>query len=201
MQWRHDKPLILASKSRARQILLHEAGLSFSVVPSALNERALVGGSGPLSAPQQAMILAQAKAQAVSRDHPEQWVIGSDQILSCADDVLHQVADRFGALAQLQKLTGQWHQLHSAVCLVIGGEIKAQWLDRADLKMKLLTEQDLGFYLDQVGETVFGSVGCYHIEAEGKALFERIEGQRSTIMGMPVELLLDQMREWGLVAQ
>ena len=200
MVWRHDKPLILASKSKTRQRLLTEAGLDFVSIPASIDERALNAQHQQRPLIDQAMMLAQAKALAVSVQYPDQWVIGSDQMLDCEGQVFHQIGNRIDALAQLEALNGRAHRLTSALCLAFGGQIEAEIHDEAFLYMKHWSTSELNTYLDDVGHGVFGSVGCYHIEAEGARLFERVEGSRSTIMGMPLEPLIDLLHRKGLIA-
>ena len=200
MVWRHDKPLILASKSQARQRLLVEAGLDFVSCPASVDERALNAQHQHSPIKDQALVLARAKALVVSAQYPDQWVIGSDQMLDCEGQVFHQIGKRMDALAQLQALNGRPHRLTSALCLAFAGQVEAEIHDEAFLHMKHWSTSELNSYLDEVGDKVFGSVGCYHIEAEGARLFERIEGSRSTIMGMPFEPLLEVLQQKGLIA-
>ena len=201
MIWQHDKVLILASKSLARQKLLNEAGLVFASIPASIDERAVNLQHRHEAVADQALMLARAKALAVSALYSDQWVIGSDQMLDCEGEVLHQVGNRLEAMAQLQTLNGRKHRLTSALCLAFAGRVKAELHDVATLQMKHWSGDDLERYLDEVGETVFGSVGCYHIEAEGAQLFGRIEGSRSTIMGMPMDPLLVLLQQKGLIAR
>ena len=199
--WKHQNSLILASKSQARQRLLAEQGLQFKTVPASLDEREIQNGLDALSIPEQAMALARAKALSVSEHNRAHWVIGSDQLLVCNGQVLHQVSDKVGAMIQLKTLSGHQHELYSAACLVFNGSVVAECEDKAGLWMKPMSDHDISDYLQRVGATVFGSVGCYHIEGEGAALFDKIEGKRSTIMGMPVEDLVTAMLEQGLITQ
>ncbi len=200
MIWLHDKPLILASKSQARQRLLVEAGLDFVSIPAGVDERVLNLKHENSPIPEQATRLARAKALAVSHAHPDHWVIGSDQMLDCEGRIFHQISNRMDALAQLQALNGRQHRLTSALCLAFGGQIEAENHDVADLTMKHWATTDLEIYLDEAGETVFGSVGCYHIEGIGVRLFAQIEGSRSTIMGLPIDQLLRLLQQKGLIA-
>jgi septum formation protein len=199
--WLHEKTLILASKSQARQQLLHDLALDVLIKPASIDERALQQQLLAFSVEEQASALARAKALAISNLDPDHWVIGSDQMLICGHEALHQVKDRHGALMQLQKLNGKEHTLISAACLAFGGKVHVELSDTVRLQMKAMTESDLEHYLDAVGETVFGSVGCYQIEAKGADLFESIKGRKSTIMGMPIEMMIDWMRDRGLVAK
>ena len=200
MGWRHHKPLILASKSQARQRLLREAGLDFVSCPASVDERALNARHEQSPITDQAMILARAKALTVSDQYPDHWVIGSDQMLDCEGQMFHQIGNKTDALTQLQALNGRRHRLTSTLCLAFAGQVEAEIHDEAFLSMKHWSTSELESYLDEVGEQVFGSVGCYHIEAEGARLFERIEGSRSTIMGMPFEPLLELLHQKGLIA-
>ena len=201
MIWQHDKELILASKSQARQNLLKEAGLAFASIPASIDERAVNLRHRHEAVADQALMLARTKALAVSVLYPDQWVIGSDQMLDCEGEVLHQVGNRLEAMAQIQALNGRLHRLTSALYLVFAGRVEAELHDVATLQMRYWSTRDFERYLDEVGETVFGSVGCYHIETEGARLFGRIEGSRSTIMGMPMDPLLVLLQQKGLIGR
>ena len=115
MGWRHDKPLILASKSQARQRLLREAGLDFVSCAASVDERALNARHEQSPITDQAMILARAKALTVSDQYPDHWVIGSDQMLDCEGQMFHQIGNKTDALTQLQALNGRRHRL-SGLC-------------------------------------------------------------------------------------
>lgn len=193
--------IILASGSPHRRMLLQNAGLEFSVEKPDIDERsveAALAGSGATSE-DIAAVLAEAKAVAVSERHPEALVIGSDQTLSLGDELLHKAADMEAARRQLLRLSSRTHQLSSAV--VLAGPGKALWRHTAvaHMTMRKLEPAAIGRYLSDVGQAALGSVGCYQIEGAGIRLFEKIEGDFFTIVGLPLLPLLAALRDKGAI--
>jgi septum formation protein len=193
--------IILASGSPHRRTLLLNAGLEFSVAKPDIDERAVeaaLAGSG--ATPEDvAAVLAEAKAVAISERHPDALVIGSDQTLSLGDELLHKVADMEAARRQLLRLSGRMHQLSSAVVLAGQGEAIWRHTSVAHMTMRKLDPADIGRYLSDVGDAVLGSVGCYQIEGRGIRLFEKIEGDFFTIVGLPLLPLLAALRDKGAI--
>jgi septum formation protein len=193
--------IILASNSPHRRTLLENAGLEFSVEKPDIDERAVeaaLAGSG--ATPEDvAAVLAAAKAVAVSERHPEALVIGSDQTLSLGGELLHKPADMEAARRQLLSLSGKTHQLSSAA--VLAGQGAAIWRHTsvAHITMRKLDPAYVGRYLSEVGEAALGSVGCYQIEGRGVRLFEKIEGDFFTIVGLPLLPLLAALRQHGAI--
>ncbi|WP_319533366.1 Maf-like protein [uncultured Cohaesibacter sp.] len=190
-------PLILASKSQARATLLSNAGLSFECVAAEIDERAAeqplvdTGGS-----PQDiAELLAGVKAIDVSDRHPGCIVIGADQTLGLGDRRFNKPADEDAARRQLLDLAGKTHQLHSAVACVMDGITLWNYVSTATLTMRDLTPAEVGHYMARVGDQVRSSVGCYQLEGLGIQLFEKIEGDYFTILGLPMLPLLSYLRE------
>lgn len=194
-------PLILASGSPFRRQLLENAGLTFTVVRPDIDERAVeapLENSGAM--PEDvAQVLAEAKALDVSEKHPDAIVIGSDQTLSLGDRVFHKPADMEGARRHLLALSGNTHQLNSAVALARNGETIWRFVDIARLTMRKLEPAFIGRHLAQVGAKALGSVGAYQIEGEGINLFEKIDGNHFTIVGLPMLPLLAKLRELGAI--
>ncbi|MBB5754106.1 Maf family protein [Prosthecomicrobium pneumaticum] len=193
--------LILASTSSARIALLRGAGLSFEAVGADVDERALeepllAAGATPAEV---ADALAQAKALAVSRRRPDALVIGGDQVLDLAGERFVKPDGRAGAKAQLARLSGRTHHLRSAVALARGGAISWRHLASASLTLRPLDGEALDRYLDRAGDAVTRSVGAYQLEGIGIQLFERIEGDYFTILGLPLLPLLAALRGEGLV--
>ncbi len=193
--------LVLASSSPARRSLLANAGIAFAVEPAALDERAIetpliARGATPAEI---AMALAEAKAVEVSRRLPEALVIGADQTLDCDGHRGTKSATVAEARAQLQRLAGRSHQLHSAVAVAQGGAVRWRHLDSATLTMRRLSAAAIDAYLQGVGEGVLASVGVYQLEGEGIRLFDEIEGNYFTILGLPLLPLLAYLREEGAI--
>jgi septum formation protein len=197
--WRGNDPLILASQSRARQTLLANAGIDFEAVPAELDERAVQQASG-LSAPGDvAALLARKKALVVSSQQPGRFVVGADQTLALGNRLFSKPASRAQAAEQLRALSGHSHELHSAVAVAYDGKILFESTAVARMTMRRLGVTDIEAYLDQAGEAVTSSVGAYQLEGLGIHLFERIEGDHFTILGLPLLPLLAFLRSKGLL--
>jgi septum formation protein len=197
--WRGTKPLVLASQSPARQALLANAGIAFEAIPAELDERAIELASA-LSAPGEiAALLARDKALIVSAKHPDRLVVGADQTLILGEQLFSKPAGRVQAAAQLRALAGQSHELHSAAAVARAGEILFEDVSVARMTMRSLDDAAVSAYLDAVGEAVTTSVGAYQLEGLGVHLFERIEGDHFTILGLPLLPLLKFLRSQGLL--
>lgn len=189
--------IVLASGSPFRRKMLEDAGLEIEVEKPQIDERAVeaaVANSG-VGPEDLALILAEAKALEVSQDRPGALVIGTDQTLSLGDEVLHKPRDMEEARRRLLALSGKTHQLNSAVVLMRDGEVLWRHVGVARLTMRELDPGFIGRHLSHVGEKVLSSVGAYQIEGEGIQLFETIEGDHFTIVGMPLLPLLAKLRE------
>ena len=198
--WRGKHPLILASQSRARKMLLANAGIDFEVVPADIDERAIQQKSG-VSAPNEiASLLAREKALWTSRRAAGHYVIGADQTLALGDRLFNKPGGRTAAGEQIRALSGQTHTLHSAIAVVRDGQIVFKTVASARMTMRSLLDADIAAYLDAAGDAVTGSVGAYQLEGLGVHLFERIEGDHSTILGLPLLPLLDFLRSQHLLA-
>jgi septum formation protein len=197
--WRGKDPLILASQSRARKILLGNAGISFEAVPADIDERSVQENSG-LSAPGEiAGLLAREKAIFVSSKNPGRYVVGADQTLALRNRLFSKPAGRTQAAEQLHLLAGHTHELHSAVAVAHDGKIVFSDVAVARMTMRRLGESEIEAYLDQAGQAVTTSVGAYQLEGPGVHLFERIEGDHFTILGLPLLPLLAFLRGEGLL--
>ncbi len=192
--------LVLASVSPFRKILLENAGLTFSAIAAAIDERAIERDlQHPKPAPGAlAMELAKAKALDIAAA-PGTHVIGSDQTLSQAERLFHKPATMAEARQHLMAFSGQTHQLDSAVVIACDGKIIWSHLASARMSVRPLTEGFIDRYLAQVGDKALKSVGAYQLEGEGIQLFERIEGDYFTIIGLPMLPLLGKLRELGVV--
>lgn len=193
--------LILASASPFRKALLADAGLDVEAVPAEVDERALeapLQGSGT-SPEDVALILAEAKALDVSERRPGALVLGCDQTLSVGDEIFHKPADMEGARRHLLALSGKTHQLNSAAVLVRDGQVLWRHVGIANLTMRRLDPAFIGRHLARVGDKALQSVGAYQVEGEGIQLFDRIEGDHFTIVGLPLLPLLDELRKLGAI--
>jgi septum formation protein len=198
--WRGKTPLVLASQSPARQALLAAAGIEFEAIPANIDERA-IQQSAALGAPGEiAAFLAREKALAVSRSETGRYVVGGDQTLALGDALFTKPIDRVNAAKQLQALGGRTHQLHSGIAVACDGKILFQEVVVARMTMRQLSQRDIATYLEQVGERVTSSVGAYQLEGLGVHLFERIEGDHFTILGLPLLSLLAFLRSQHLLA-
>jgi septum formation protein len=197
--WRGKNPLILASQSRARQTLLANAGIDFEAVPAEIDERA-VQQTSQLTAPGDiAALLAREKSLSVSALRSDRFVVGADQTLALGPRLFSKPAGRVQAADQLRALAGGTHELHSAVAVARDGKILFADVTSARMTMRSLDEAEIDAYLNEAGEAVTSSVGAYQLEGLGVHLFERIEGDHFTILGLPLLQLLAFLRSERLL--
>ena len=197
--WREKNPLILASQSRARQTLLANAGINFEAVPAEIDERAVQQASHLTAPGDIAKLLAREKSLAVSAQLPSRFIVGADQTLALGSRLFSKPAGRAQAAEQLRALAGGTHELHSAVAVARDGKILFDNVTSARMTMRNLGEAEINAYLDQAGEAVTSSVGAYQLEGLGVHLFERIEGDHFTILGLPLLPLLAFLRSERLL--
>ena len=198
--WRGQLPPILASQSITRKSLLDQAGLGVETIPANIDERAIQQKSGLKNPADIATLLAGEKAKHVSALHPGRFVIGADQTLAMGDRLFSKPANRHAAADQLAALAGHTHHLHSAVSLVAEGQSLFSDVSVARMSMRKLTDTQIASYLDQAGDAVTISVGAYQLEGLGVNLFERIEGDHFTILGLPLLPLLAFLRGQNLLS-
>ena len=191
-------PLILASGSVIRRQLLQSAGLVFEVHTAAIDERALEADLGEQKPADLARALAIAKAAHVSAQHPGAWVIGADQVLEHDGALLYKAAGREEANAKLARLQASTHHLIAAAALVRDGSCQWSTAESASLTMRALSAEDRAAYLDRAGDAATQSVGTYRLEELGASLFESIEGDYFTILGLPLLPLLAELRGLGI---
>ena len=197
--WLSPQPLVLASKSDVRGEMLAAVGLRFEIRPAQIDERALATKAGTNDAAAIARILARAKADAVARSVPGRLVLGADQTLARGATLFGKPANRAEAAAQLRSLRGRTHELHSALALVRDGEAMFECVDGARLTMRNISDRFLDGYLDMAGDAALASVGSYQLEGLGIHLFERVEGDYFTILGLPLLPLLAFLRQKGFI--
>jgi len=195
--WLSAEPLVLASRSAVRRALLEAAGIPVTVHATDIDERRLEAQAQLMPAADIAARLALAKASSVAKSSPGRLVLGADQILTLDGKRFAKPADRAAARAQLQAFAGRTHELHSAVVLVQDATALFQHADTARLTMRAFSDRFLDRYLDVVGVAATASVGAYQLEGPGIQLFERIEGDYFTILGLPLLPALDFLRRHG----
>jgi septum formation protein len=193
--------LVLASQSASRRAMLEAAGVPFRAQPAHVDERAIEAALGDAPAPQVALALACAKAQAVSRETPGALVLGSDSLVSCGGRRFDKPGSRADAAAHLRFFSGKVMELHSAAALVRDGEVLWAEAARADLHVAELSDAFIESYLDEEWPEVAACVGVFRIEARGVQLFERIEGDYFTILGMPLLKVQAALRKLGVMGQ
>ncbi len=195
--------LILASGSATRRKLLEAAGVEFRVVTPDVDEdavrRDLFDSNPDATSTHVARLLASEKANAVSRLHPAALVIGADQVLEAGREVFSKPPDMSAARVALKSLSGRTHRLLSAVALAHGGTTVWQHLEVASLAMRDVSDKFLDDYLARTGPRILASVGAYELEGLGIQLFDRIEGDYFTILGLPLLALLGELRTRGAI--
>jgi septum formation protein len=199
--WRADYPLVLASRSRARQTLLTAAGIPIEVRPADLDERALEAGARLEQPGAIAAMLAREKASVVARACPRRLVLGADQTLALDARRFAKPDDRAAARAQLRALCDRTHELFSAIVFVQDATVLFEHVGVARLTMRAFSDQFLDLYLDAVGSAATASVGAYQLENLGIQLFERVDGDYFTVLGMPLLEALGFLRQHGCLAQ
>jgi septum formation protein len=194
------EPIVLASKSEVRRKLLEAAAIPVVVDPADVDERAIENKSGNAKTDPEAaaVLLAREKALAVGRRRAG-IVLGADQTLALGPRRFSKPASRDAAREQLAALAGRTHFLHSAAAVVSKGDILFETVSTARLTMRALSDATLDAYLDSVGERVTTSVGAYQLEGLGIHLFEKIEGDHFTVLGLPLLPLLAHFRKVGLL--
>jgi septum formation protein len=200
MLWLADTPLILASRSAIRRTLLETAGVPVEIHPADIDERG-IEAKAPLQAPVAvAALLAREKAVAIARVMPGRLVLGADQMLSLNGERFSKPADRAAARSQLAKLQGQTHELYSAIAFASDNAVSFEYVGVARLTMRTFSDRFLDDYLSAAGEAATASVGAYQLEGLGSQLFERIDGDYFTVLGLPLITALDFLRRHGCLA-
>jgi septum formation protein len=194
--WIDPAKPVLASKSVTRRLLLENAGLEVEVEAADIDERRLErqfleGGGAPAEL---ASLLARAKALDVSARRPRRLCIGADQTLLLEGVLFHKPDDLEAAEQSLARLAGRTHVLIAGVCVARAGEVLFEATQSAEMTMRALDEAAIRRYLAAAGPAVLSSVGAYQIEGIGIHLFETIEGDHSTILGLPLLAMLKGLR-------
>jgi len=191
--------IILASKSASRQAMLAAAGVAFEARPAALDERAVEASLGDAPPAEVALALARAKALAV--DEAAHLVLGSDSLVVCGGRRFDKPASRDEAAQHLRFFSGKAMELHSAAALAQDGAIVWSHAAMAHLHVRHLSEEFIAGYLAAEWPEVGYCVGVFRIEAMGVQLFERVEGDHFTVLGMPLLPVLGALRDLGVLAR
>jgi septum formation protein len=189
--------LVLASASPSRAALLKAAGLAFETDPADIDEhtiRTVLQQDSRATPSDVAEVLARAKAETVSERRPGDLVIGADQVLALEDRIFEKPEASEDARRTLLELEGKTHRLISAVALAREGNVDWAHVEMAELTMRPLTPKQIGQYLSLAGDNVLSSVGAYKLERLGVNLFETIDGDYFTILGLPMLPLLARLR-------
>ena len=198
--WRERQPLILASQSAVRKSLLVNAGIAVETIPADIDERGIQQGSGLTDPGQIAALLAGEKAKFISAKSPGRYVVGADQTLALEDRLFSKPENLAAAAAQIKTLSGQTHALHSAVSVAKDGAMLFSHVSVARMTMRFLTDSEIEAYITEAGDALMSSVGAYQLERMGVHLFERIDGDHFTILGLPLLPLLGFLRSRNLLA-
>ena len=193
--------LILASQSPFRRMLMENAGLAFTTQAAEIDERAVEAALAARNpTPQEiAEALAIEKARDVAGRNPDALVIGSDQTLSLEGRVFHKPADMAEAKSHLLAMSCRTHSLNCGIALVRNGETLWSHVSIAHLTVRPLSDAFVDRHLERVGTRILASVGAYQLEGEGVQLFERIDGDYFTILGLPLLPLLAKLRDLGAI--
>tara|TARA_Y100001958_G_C21092067_1_gene444858 strand:- start:30 stop:617 length:588 start_codon:yes stop_codon:yes gene_type:complete len=191
--------LILASKSKVRMEILKKNNLNCKVEPSNIDEdeikKSLLNeGASPELISQS---LAELKANKVSKKRIEDIVIGADSVIDLEGKIISKPKDRNEALKILKKLNGKRHFLISSVCISKAGTMIWKHSEKACLEMKMFSEKELEIYLSKITDNNLYSYNVYQIEGEGKNLFSSIEGDKNTIMGLPIKKIKEYLNNYG----
>lgn len=192
--------IVLASQSASRKAMLEAAGIAFTAVPARLDERALEADRAGAGADEIALALAEAKALTVSRERPGEPVLGSDSLVEVNGRRFDKPASREDAAAHLRFFSGKTMRLHSAAALARDGTVVWRHGSLAVLRLLDLSEGFIDSYLDHEWPAVAGCVGVFRIEGRGVQLFQAIEGDHFTVLGMPLLAVLGALRELGELA-
>ena len=199
--WLSAEPLVLASSSRARLNLLKAAGIPVEICASGVDERAVEASVAPDTEPMElAAVLARAKAVHVSSLRVGRIVVGADQVMALAGRVLHKPEDAQALRERLLMLSGRSHCLYSAVAVARNGVVEFEVVGEATVQFRNLSEPFIQLYVQTSQQEVASSVGGYQIERLGMHLIERVIGDHTTVLGMPIALLFSQFRARGLIA-
>ena len=187
--------IILASKSAVRKNILNKSSINCEVIPANVDEDQVKESLIKEKATPEMISknLAELKANKVSEKKPNELVLGADSVVDLNGELISKPTNRKEALAILQKLNGQKHQLISSVCISKNGSMIWNFTDASTLTMKQLNLNEIKSYLAKIRDKELYAYGVYQIEADGKSLFSKIEGNEDTIMGLPVKQIKEYL--------
>jgi len=190
--------IILASKSGVRKKILNENNINCEVVPSNIDETSIKKSLLQEKATPEMISknLAELKANKVSKKKNEYLVLGADSVIDLNGELISKPTSRDEALAILLKLNGQKHQLISSVCISKNGSMIWNFTDSSNLTMKQLNLDEIKAYLTKIKDRELYAYGVYQIEADGRSLFTKIEGNEDTIMGLPVKQIKEYLSKY-----
>lgn len=194
-----DERLILASKSAARRAMLADAGVPFTVQVADVDEDAVKAVHDPADAAGLAVELARVKALAVSRHDADAWVLGADQTLAFDGGLISKARSLDEARTRLSAMRGRVHHLHSGAALARNGQIVWSGVDTAAMQVREFSDAFLETYLTAEGDALLACVGAYRLEGQGSQLFDRIDGDYFTVLGMPLWPVLAELRRAGVI--
>jgi septum formation protein len=199
--WLFESPLVLASKSAVRRAIIEAAGIPVEIRIANIDERGIEAKASARSPQDVALLLAQHKAEAVSKIMPGRLVVGADQTLALGEKRFTKPTDRASARNQLLEMRARTHELHSGIALMRDGILLYGDCDTARLTMRDFSAEFADRYLDAAGSSVYDSVGGYQLERTGIQLFDRVDGDHNTILGLPILGLLNALRKAGALVE
>ena len=193
-----SKKIILASKSGVRKKILDQNNITCEVVPANVDEDSIKESMLEEKATPEIISknLAELKANKISEKNPDQLVLGADSVIDLEGNLISKPKDRDEALFILQKLNGKKHQLISSVCISKNGSMIWHFTDSSLLPLKQLNLDQIKSYLARIRDKELYAYGVYQIEADGKSLFSKIEGDEDTIMGLPVKQIKEYLKNF-----
>ncbi|SMF80696.1 septum formation protein [Candidatus Pelagibacter sp. HIMB1321] len=191
--------IILASKSKVRKDILKNYGIDCEVFPSNVDEDIVkISLTKEKASPETiSKNLAELKANKVSNKFLNELVIGADSVIDLDGKVISKPANRSQALDILKSLNGKTHSLISSVCISMGGSMIWNFTDKAELVMKKFSITELEEYLSKISDEALYAYNVYQIEGLGKSLFSKINGNRDTIMGLPVKKIKEYLKNFA----
>ena len=190
--------IILASKSGVRKKILNQNGINCDVIPSNIDEDQIKVSLQKENASPQIISknLAELKANKISQKKPNEFVLGADSVIDLDNELISKPKDREEALHILKKLNGKKHKLISSVCISKNGSMVWNFTDSSSLTMKQLNLDQIKSYLAKIRDKELYAYGVYQIEADGRSLFSKIEGDEDTIMGLPVKQIKEYLKNF-----